>query len=89
MGLLEDNAAMGSWVFDGAVERVASKLIIEELHAELLEARLKAVETKDFSEVDRLKSTLVEAGIEVRMSREGVELVPGPDFDPSKLEALK
>jgi cysteinyl-tRNA synthetase len=44
------------------------------------------METKDFSEVDRLKSDLIEAGVEVRMSKEGVELVPGPGFDPSKLE---
>ncbi|WP_210877224.1 cysteine--tRNA ligase [Roseovarius autotrophicus] len=51
--------------------------------------RADALATKDFSKVDRLKSTLVEAGVEVRMSKDGVELIPGPDFDPAKLEALK
>jgi cysteinyl-tRNA synthetase len=44
--------------------------------------------TKDFSAVDAMRSALVAAGVEVRMSKAGVELVPGPDFDPAKLEAL-
>jgi cysteinyl-tRNA synthetase len=51
--------------------------------------RQEAMQTKDFSEVDRLKAALVAAGVEVRMSKDGVELVPGPDFDPATLEALK
>jgi cysteinyl-tRNA synthetase len=55
----------------------------------MLQIREKAMETKDFSEVDRLKRALVEAGVEVRMSRSSVELVPGAGFDPAKLEALK
>jgi cysteinyl-tRNA synthetase len=46
------------------------------------------METKDFAPVDALKSALIEAGVEVRMSKAGVELVPGPGFDPSKLEDL-
>ena len=32
---------------------------------------------------------MADAGVEVRMSKTDVELVPGPDFDPVKLEALK
>jgi len=52
------------------------------------DARVRAMETKDFAEVDRLKSALVKAGVEVRMSKDGVELVPGPSFDASKLEGL-
>jgi cysteinyl-tRNA synthetase len=51
--------------------------------------RANALQTKDFSKVDRLKSDLTDAGVEVRMTKEGVELIPGPDFDPTKLEALK
>ena len=46
------------------------------------------METKDFSKVDRLKAAYIEAGLEVRMSKTGVELVPGPGFDPAKLEDL-
>jgi len=56
--------------------------------AELQSARETAMQSKDFSEVDRLKSALIEAGVEVRMSKEGVELLAGPNFDPSKLEGL-
>jgi cysteinyl-tRNA synthetase len=51
--------------------------------------RAAAMASKDFSAVDGLKSALIAAGVEVRMSKEGVELVPGPDFDPAKLEALQ
>ena len=40
----------------------------------LSEARSVAIETKDFSEVDRLKAALVAVGIEVQMSKAGVEV---------------
>lgn len=63
--------------------------ILEPFSRELESARISAKQTRDFSEVDRLKSWLIDAGVEVRMSKDGVELVPGPDFDPAKLEALK
>ncbi|MEI4197555.1 cysteine--tRNA ligase [Roseovarius sp. E0-M6] len=55
----------------------------------LSECRTAARASKDFSEVDALKAALVDAGVEVRMSKEGVELVPGPGFDAAKLEGLK
>jgi cysteinyl-tRNA synthetase len=38
--------------------------------------------------VDRLKAAYVAAGLEVRMSKTGVELVPGAGFDLAKLEDL-
>ena len=60
------------------------KLIAEQLHA----ARLKAMQFKDFSEVDRMKHILTLANVSVRMSKEKVELRPEMDFDPSKLEGL-
>lgn len=47
------------------------------------------MKTKDFSEVDRLKAALLDAGVEVRMSKDGVELIPGAGFDPAKLEGLE
>jgi cysteinyl-tRNA synthetase len=52
-------------------------------------AREAALASKNFSAVDALKSALTAAGVEVRMTKSGVELVPGPDFDPAKLEALQ
>ncbi|MDZ4095405.1 MAG: cysteine--tRNA ligase [Paracoccaceae bacterium] len=51
--------------------------------------RYSAMQTKDFTTVDRLKAALTDAGVEVRMSKDAVELSPGPGFDPAKLEALK
>ncbi|MBV0911917.1 cysteine--tRNA ligase [Anianabacter salinae] len=70
-------------------------VVNEALHREqalankVSEAHSTAKVTKDFSEVDRLKSALLTAGVEVRMSKDGVELVPGPNFDPAKLEGLE
>ena len=51
--------------------------------------RTTAKETGNFVEVDRIKAALVDAGVEVRMGKDRIELIPGPDFDPSKLETLK
>jgi cysteinyl-tRNA synthetase len=70
----------GSNPGDGALAHLASKLS---------SLRIAALATNDFSAVDALKSALIAAGVEVRMSKDGVELVPGPDFDPAKLEALQ
>ncbi|MFW2586738.1 cysteine--tRNA ligase [Sagittula sp. SSi028] len=56
--------------------------------AQLAAARDAAMQSKDFSAVDALKQALVAAGVEVRMSKAGVELVPGAQFDASKLDAL-
>ncbi|SMX41679.1 cysteine--tRNA ligase [Actibacterium lipolyticum] len=57
--------------------------------AMLFTARKAAMETKDFAEVDRISSVLRDAGLEVRASKTEVVLDFTPDFDPSKLEALK
>ncbi|MBY6116389.1 cysteine--tRNA ligase [Mameliella alba] len=54
----------------------------------LATARTEAMQSKDFSAVDAMKQALVAAGVEVRMSKGGVELVPGAGFDATKLEAL-
>ncbi|TNF18760.1 MAG: cysteine--tRNA ligase [Rhodobacteraceae bacterium] len=89
LGLLEDSAKMGNWVFGGAVDALAVDLMLEEAAQRLSQSRAKAMETKDFSEVDALKQALIAAGVEVRMSKEGVELVPGPRFDAAKLEGLQ
>jgi len=61
------------------------KVLAQNLHT----LRLSAMESKDFSEVDRVKAALTEAGVQVKMSKEGVELVPGANVDMTKLEALK
>ncbi len=78
LGLLGDD--LGGW--DDAVDLAP--------WAERLGAlRAQAMASKDFAPVDALKAALLGAGVEVRMSREGVELVAGPDFDAARLEALQ
>ncbi|MBL9051519.1 MAG: cysteine--tRNA ligase [Tabrizicola sp.] len=80
LGLLEP--AMGSWSSAPDVDLSAQT-------QRLIDLRAAAMASKDFSAVDALKAALVTAGVEVRMSKAGIELVPGPDFDPAKLEALQ
>ncbi len=62
---------------------------LSDLASRLSGLRETAKQTKDFAPVDALKSALVAAGVEVRMSKEGVELLPGPGFDPAKLAELE
>lgn len=70
-------------------ERKGAKALLGDAELRLSLTYELAKQTKDFSAVDALKSALIAAGVEVRMSKAGVELVPGPGFAPSKLEALK
>ena len=78
MGLLTEE--LGGWVSAGPdLSAFADRLAA---------LRVAAMETKDFSSVDAMKAALVEAGVEVRMSKAGVELMPGSGFDAAKLEAL-
>jgi cysteinyl-tRNA synthetase len=78
LGLLED--PMGDWA--AAVDL--------SLYAERLGAlRAAAMAAKDFAPVDAYKAALMAAGVEVRMSKAGVELLPAAGFDAAKLEALK
>ncbi|SUZ33167.1 Cysteine--tRNA ligase [Roseibaca ekhonensis] len=76
---------MAYWKDDS--ESITQRL--EGLSEVLSALRKSAKSNKDFGPVDDFKRRLVSAGLEVRMSKEGVELVPGPDFNPSKLEGLE
>ncbi|MEM7088141.1 MAG: cysteine--tRNA ligase [Pseudomonadota bacterium] len=79
LGLLRPE--MGDWA--------ETALIDLSVHANrLADARGLAMENKDFAEVDRLKAAYVAAGLEVRMRKDGVELVPGTGFDAAKLEGI-
>lgn len=80
LGVLSDG--LGGWASAPNVDLSAQTERLSSL-------RSQAMASKDFSAVDALKSALIAAGVEVRMSKAGVELVPGPDFDPAKLEALQ
>ena len=73
--------------FGVSLERVLGEF--GEFEQLLFKARENAMQTKDFSEADRIKGILVAAGLEVRMSKTEVKIDTTPDFDPVKLEALK
>ena len=70
-------------------DHLGLSVTLEKWAVSLNDLRTAAMASKDFSAVDALKSALIAAGVEVRMSKAGVELVPGPDFDPAKLEAIQ
>ncbi len=78
LGLLENG--MGAWV-DAGVD-------LAPFAARLAALREAAMATKDFAPVDAMKAALLSAGVEVRMSKAGVEVLPGPGFDATKLEGL-
>ncbi|MGB1642579.1 MAG: cysteine--tRNA ligase [Paracoccaceae bacterium] len=77
LGLLEDQ--MGAW---------ATSVDLSPWETKLTKAREKAMESKDFAQVDRLKSGLIAAGIDVRMSKSKVELVPLAGFHLDRLKDL-
>jgi cysteinyl-tRNA synthetase len=88
-------AVGGSVAFGGLISSADVEVdpnharVLAEVRERLLDVRSNALESKDFSAVDSLKAKITAAGVEVRMSKGGVELVPGPNFDAAKLEALK
>ncbi len=80
LGLLQDG--MGDWAAAPEVDLSAQA-------ARLAALREAAMASKDFAAVDALKAALVAAGVEVRMSKAGVDLVPGPGFDAAKLAEME
>ena len=77
MGLLLPQ--MGDWAAAVAVDLSAYATALET-------ARVAAMQSKDFSHVDWIKAMLTAAGVEVRMSKAGVDLLPNAGFDVKKLE---
>lgn len=73
--------------------RMQNEDLISIMTERVVTARAVAKASSDpktaFAEVDRLKTALQDADVKVQMSKDGVELLLGPDFDRSKLEALK
>ncbi|MAT87690.1 MAG: cysteine--tRNA ligase [Aestuariivita sp.] len=78
LGLLSDG--MGAWTHAIDLSYWENKL---------LEARQTALESKDFAEVDHLKSVYVSAGLDVRINKAGVELVPSAGFDIGQLDGIE
>ena len=82
LGFLPSNEQVAQMLQENSLED------LRRLEAELAALRTAAMETKDFSAVDAMKNALMEAGVEVRMSKAGVELLPAAGFDAAKLEGL-
>ncbi len=87
LGLGEKHNLGASQAFSGIMAKAQFPELLT-LSANLEAARGEAMQTKDFSEVDKLKAAYLEAGLEVRMSKAGIEILRGDKFDPSKLEGL-
>ena len=86
MGLLDND--MGDWV-GVTTARHGDHYSIEMVENWLRSARSTAMLTKSFTEVDRLKSEAKHAGLEVRMTKDTVELIPTATFDPDRLAEIK
>jgi cysteinyl-tRNA synthetase len=66
----------------------APQVDLAPLAARVQAVRLAAMANKDFGPLDALKTALGAAGVEVRMGKDGVDLVAGPSFDPDRLSGL-
>ena len=78
IGLLGDD--MGAWR--------AADVDLSPLAEKLAALRSDAMQSKDFAAVDAMKAALTAAGVEVRMSKAGVELLPRAGFDAAKLAGM-
>ncbi|TVS04437.1 MAG: cysteine--tRNA ligase [Rhodobacteraceae bacterium] len=86
LGLLTEEA--GGWEVHSHTDG-ADESRLAEIRNWLGAARAAAMTSKNFSEVDRLKAELLASGVEVRMSREAIELVPLPEFDSQRLWTIE
>ncbi len=83
---------LGLYTWEEIELHVAERRVVGSNLAKLAEnflaLRATAMQNKDFSKLDAMKQMLVAAGVEVKMRKDGVDLVAGPAFDPDKLEDL-
>ncbi len=100
LGLLGDD--IGGWVLPPIRVQASNQLeigfsatatvsdgILDVLLSRMVHLRNEAMIAKDFSHLDDLKAHLTAAGVEVRMSKSGMELLRGVGFDVAKLEVLR
>ena len=86
LGLLTDE--LGEWVASSMGGGLDHEKILQ-VEGWLRSARNAAMLNSDFTEVDRLKSDAKSAGLEVRMTKETVELKPTQSFDADRLHNIK
>ncbi|MDE0523599.1 MAG: cysteine--tRNA ligase, partial [Boseongicola sp.] len=85
---LEFLGLMTDCVPDWAREAVPSEDVTDLVNA-LLGERATARAARDFARADSLREGLIEAGIVIKDTSEGVDWHIGPGFDHDKLEELK
>ena len=86
-GLAAGLELVGLGALDGLVHtelEAGDSAVVSQIAVAMAEARA----AKDFARSDALRDRAKEAGFDVRVSKEGVDLVPGPEADASKLEGL-
>jgi cysteinyl-tRNA synthetase len=86
LGLLTDDLA--GWEDVGPADS-GDLSRLDDISHWLTAARVAAKARKDFSAVDAYKRALAEAGVEVRMTKDSVELVPTAGFDSGRLWAIE
>jgi cysteinyl-tRNA synthetase len=86
LGLLTDDLA--GWEDVGPADG-ADLSRLDDIARWLTAARVAAKARRDFSAVDAYKRALAEAGVEVRMTKDSVELVPTMGFDSGRLWAIE
>ncbi|TFL17085.1 cysteine--tRNA ligase [Jannaschia formosa] len=85
LGLLTEE--LGDWHRQGPADGADRSLLIEK-ETQLVRMRAWAKENRDFSRLDAMKTALTRAGIDVRMSSDGIDLVPNDDFDSKALHSI-
>ncbi|MCF1710042.1 cysteine--tRNA ligase [Tabrizicola sp. J26] len=95
LGLLDER--MGGWALPAITGVAAGTLefsgeataAVRDTPASILGSRLAEFRArKDWSSADALKAAIIDSGAQVHISKTDVQIIPGPDFDPAKLEAL-
>jgi cysteinyl-tRNA synthetase len=73
-----------------ALETLVGDMVEGALEVSGLVEKMKAARaSRDWAESDRIRDVLLEAGVEVQITKEGIEHSISRHFDPAKLEALK
>ena len=92
LGLLQQGD--GDWmnadlqVLDSLAEYQGIDDVLAQIQARFDDIRADAMQSKDFSRVDYLKSALTDAGLEVRMSKAGVELILRPGTNQQRVVSI-
>ncbi len=68
------------------VESMVDGALAIDGYVNLMEAARKA---KNWTESDRIRDALIQAGVEIKMTQDGISYSIKPHFDPAKLDALK